>query len=131
MVKYFIRTDNYSCNNVEFNTLREMCKFISETVLNEYTAHYYKPTIRKNEVVFEKVEPYSLKESVVMIEDSIRTFICTHAPVLGAGIMFELNVFMQSDGRISCNINSEVVDSLWCQKCNIGIVYVEEDVNNG
>ena len=133
MVKYFIRQDNYSMHNVDFNTLRELCKFISETVLNEYTANYYKPKIRRNEVVFEKVEPYNLKESVEMIKSCIEIFISTHTPVLGAGIIFELNVFMRNDGRIGCNIYSDstVEDALWCQKCNIGIIDVEDDVKNG
>ncbi len=131
MVKYFIRPDNYSINDVEFSTLHDMCQFISEKALNEYTANYYKPKIRRNEVVFEKVEPYNLKESVEMIKSCIEIFISTHTPVLGAGIIFELNVFMRNDGRVSCNIDSTVEDALWCQKCNIGIIEVEDDVKNG
>ena len=132
MVKYFILTDNYSRNDVEFNTLREMCQFISEKVLNEYKANYYNPRIHKNEVVFEKVEPYNLKESVGMVERRIRTFISTHAPVCGKGVMFELNVFMLNNGMIGCNINSEVANTLWSEKFNISIVDImEEDVING
>lgn len=132
MVKYFIRPDNYSMNDVEFNTLHDMCQFISEKALNEYTANYYRPKIHKNEVVFEKVEPYNLKESVEIIENRIRIFISTHTPVLGARIVFELNVFMFSNGRIGCNINREVVNTIWCKKFNISIVdLTEEDYVDG
>ena len=129
MVKYFIRTDNYSLNDITFDNLRKMCQFISETVLNKYKANYYKPLIHRNEVVFEKVELYNLKEFVGMIESRIRMFISTHAPVYGKGVMFGLNVFMLNDGKISCNINSEVTNTLWCEKFNISIVdFMEEDV---
>ena len=132
MVKYFIRPDNYSMNDVEFNTLHDMCQFISEKALNEYTANYYKPKIRRNEVVFEKVEPYNLKEPVEIVESCIRTFISTHIPVLGARIIFELNVFMCNDGRIGCNINREVVNMLWCEEFNISIIdLTEEDYVDG
>lgn len=132
MVKYFIRPDNYSMNDVEFNTLHDMCQFISEKALNEYTANYYKPKIHRNEVVFEKVEPYNLKEPVEMVESCIRTFISTHTPVLGARIVFELEVFMCNNGRIDCKINSEVVNTLWCTEFNISILdLTEEDYVDG
>ena len=134
MVKYFIRTDNCSLNDIKFNNLLKMCQFISETVLNEYKDNYYKPGIHRNEVVFEKVELYNLKEFVAMIESRIRMFISTHAPVYGKSVVFGLNVFMLNDGKISCNINSEVTNTLWCEKFNISIVdFMEkrEDAKNG
>ena len=86
------------------------------------------------EVVFEKVELYNLKEFVAMRESRIRMFISTHAPVYGKSVVFGLNVFMLNDGKISCNINSEVTNTLWCEKFNISIVdFMEkrEDAKNG
>lgn len=125
MVKYIII--KMMDKDVVFDKMNEMAQYVAITTLENYSSEYYNVFIHANEICFEKVKPYNIKELVSSINIKIRDFILHHGPTLHAGVSFDIYVFMHADGTIGCGINRTIENPLWEKKFSIAVVDIDKE----